>query len=250
MTTRTTVTSIKRLFFTLFILGVLGFGALFTHVNKAFASSCAPVDATAHGIVGFAQTDQIDQVVASGNVNVRHSPGTSSTNCIITTQAPTANVVVVPNTAQVWANNLWWTEVLYFQHNPRTATNYDWSHAGWMASEFLTKATHGFQCFSSGCEHFSAKGPPSDPDLGLGELNSCESTVILACEPKSLNFVWQEPQPNDPFFPDSNTWGAWDQDPNWFIDARINLACASQPPNAQCPSWEFNSFWNWDWTAF
>jgi len=253
MATRITrSTSIKRLFATLYILGVLGFGALFTHVNQAFASSCAPVDATAHGVIAFEHADPIDQVVASGSVNVRHGPGTSASDCIITTEDPTANVVVVPNTAQVWANNLWWTLVLYFQHNSRGSTNYSWTNAGWMASEFLTPATHGFQCFnSSGCKHFYGEGPP-DVVENATLTQTCPGTSDFApqCEDLAHNAVWSEPVPSNPNFPETIPWGARDSDPNWFIDVRINPTCESLPPDAQCPSFEYNSFWNWDWTAY
>jgi hypothetical protein len=137
----------------------------------------------------------ISYVNTTGNVNVRQGAGTNY--CVITTQGPTMDVVLVPGVSPKWdsTGTYKWQEVAFYENNCQSCSNYSWNATGWIVASFLTPATHGFKCvMSSGCDLFQSYmygdwtvgGPfPSNPEASVSNcwtMQSMDSTgADLAC---------------------------------------------------------------------
>jgi hypothetical protein len=204
---------------------------------KVTPFTCAP-DNSSHTTSWTADT--VYYVNATGGVNVRNGPGTGY--CIVTSQGYTADVVAVPNTATVNANGYTWIKVAYYEGNCQTCTNYSWSQTGWMAINFLTKMSSGFECVeSAGCALYfvdSSSGYPypSSYDPNLSQSQCSASSSPMPCE-------WHANGYNSTISPPSTQYtlkyGAYDGNPNWFAYLY----------SFKDGSFEGDYYWNYDWWA-
>lgn len=193
-------------------------------VKPSYNANCPPVTAAFTNLSVF-------YVNTSGSVNVRQYAGTN--NCVVTTQGPSMNVEVLT----AFSNGNWypistsasgytWYEVMYYQGNCQTCSNYSFSQTGWIVSSYLTQA-HGVTCeVSAGCAAFFEPG--GGPEVGTMDVTTqsqCASLSSSGCawEPQgtylaatgSASNTWVAPEATTGS--DSENWWMGTAAPSWFV---------------------------------